>query len=90
MVAGEPCSTGRAVCRACAHPHPRHAAPPRRAVQGSADRAPLGQEVPGEEGAVGAAGRRTAETVSAADNIIEALDLAADEEERVAEWEQVG
>ena len=54
------------------------------------ERAPLGQEAPGEEGAVGAAGRKTLETVSAADDIIEALDLAADEEERQAEYQQVG
>jgi hypothetical protein len=39
---------------------------------------------------VGAAGRKTLETVSAADDIIEALDLAADEEERQAEYQQVG
>ena len=56
----------------------------------AAERAPLGQEAPGEEGAVGAAGRKTLETVSAADDIIEALDLAADEEERQAEYQQVG
>lgn len=56
----------------------------------AADRAPLGQETPGEEGAVGIAGRKTLETVTAADEIIEALDLAADEEERFKEFEQVG
>lgn len=56
----------------------------------AADRAPLGQEAPGEEGAVGIAGRKTLETVTAADEIIEALDLAADEEERFKEFEQVG
>ena len=56
----------------------------------AADRAPLGQEDPGEEGAVGTAGRKTLETVTAADDIIEALDLATDEEERGREYEQVG
>jgi hypothetical protein len=56
----------------------------------TADRPPLGQEAPGQDGAVGAAGQRTAETVSAADEIIDALDLAADEEERMQEFEQVG
>lgn len=56
----------------------------------AADRAPLGQETPGEEGAVALAGRKTLETVGAADEIIEALDLAADEEERLQEFEQVG
>jgi hypothetical protein len=39
---------------------------------------------------VGVAGRKTAETVSAADGIIEALDLAADERERFEEFEKVG
>ncbi|KAL4429403.1 hypothetical protein ABPG77_005177 [Micractinium sp. CCAP 211/92] len=54
----------------------------------AADRAPLGQEQPGEEGAVGAAGRKTLETVTAADDIIEALDLAAEEDERMKEFEE--
>lgn len=36
------------------------------------------------------AGRKTLETVGAADEIIEALDLAGDEEERFREFEQVG
>ena len=39
---------------------------------------------------MGIAGRKTLETVTAADEIIEALDLAADEEERFKEFEQVG
>ena len=74
---------------ACADPKP--ASPqhglnhPRRPPPQAADRAPLGQEAPGEEGAVGVAGRKTLETLGAADEIIEALDLAADEEERQAE-----
>lgn len=55
----------------------------------AADRAPLGQEAPGEAGAVALAGRKTLETVGAADEIIEALDLAGDEEERFREFEQV-
>ena len=38
-----------------------------------------------EEGGVGPAGRKTLETVSAADAIVEALDLGASEEERFAE-----
>ena len=39
---------------------------------------------------MGTAGRKTQETVTAADDIIEALDLAADEEERAREYAQVG
>lgn len=56
----------------------------------AADRAPLGQETPGEEGAVALAGRKSLETVGAADEIIEALDLAADEAQRFREYEEVG
>lgn len=51
----------------------------------AAERAPLGQEALGEEGAAGPAGRKTLETVTAADSIVEALDLAASEEERAEE-----
>lgn len=42
----------------------------------------------GEEGAVTAAGRRTIESVSAADAIIDALDVAAHEAEKMAEYEK--
>lgn len=38
---------------------------------------------------MGAAGRKTLETVTAADDIVEALDLAADEDERMREFEEV-
>lgn len=40
---------------------------------------------PGEDGAVEAAGRKTMETVSAADALVEALDLAISEEKRMKE-----
>ncbi|GFP85559.1 uncharacterized WD repeat-containing protein c3d6.12 [Phtheirospermum japonicum] len=45
------------------------------------------EEVP-EEGAVALAGKKTGETVTAADSIMEALDLAEDELKRIAEHEE--
>eukprot|EP00887_Chlorella_sp_A99_P006380 scaffold3.g6380.t1 len=50
-----------------------------------ADQPALGEEAPGEEGAAAPAGRRTLESVGAADSIIEALDLAAAEEDKADE-----
>lgn len=44
------------------------------------------QELP-EEGAVAVAGKKTQETLSATDSIIEALDIAAEELKRMAEHE---
>jgi len=49
----------------------------------------LGEGEMSREGASTPAGRKTLETVSAADAIVEALDLAASEEERYAEFEAV-
>ncbi|KAK4750068.1 hypothetical protein SAY87_027517 [Trapa incisa] len=45
------------------------------------------EEIP-EEGAVALAGKKTQETLSACDSIIEALDLAETETERIAEYEE--
>ncbi|KAL6500872.1 Dip2/Utp12 protein [Orobanche hederae] len=47
----------------------------------------LKEEVP-EEGAVALAGKRTGETVTAADSIMEALDIAEQEFKRIAEYEE--
>ncbi|KAI7751522.1 hypothetical protein M8C21_022434, partial [Ambrosia artemisiifolia] len=47
------------------------------------------QELP-EEGAVAVAGKKTQETLSATDSIIEALDIAAEELKRMAEHEVIG
>lgn len=44
------------------------------------------EELP-EEGAVALAGKKTGETVSAADSIMEALDIAEEELKRIAEHE---
>jgi U3 small nucleolar RNA-associated protein 12 len=41
----------------------------------------------GDEGAAAAAGRRTAESVSAADSIMDALDVAAHETDKQAEYQ---
>lgn len=49
------------------------------------EQAPLGAGQVGEEGASAAAGRKSLETVSAADAIVDALDLAAAEDERLKE-----
>jgi U3 small nucleolar RNA-associated protein 12 len=58
-------------------------------VDAVGDRRPLGPDGTvveiGEEGAVGVAGRKTTEVVNAVDSIVEALDMAAAEEERTAE-----
>jgi U3 small nucleolar RNA-associated protein 12 len=54
----------------------------------AADRAPLGMEGSDVTDAVAPAGRKTLETVSAADAIVDALDLAGEEEERVRQWEE--
>lgn len=45
------------------------------------------QEIP-EEGAVAVAGKKTQETLSATDSIMEALDIAAEELKRIAEHEE--
>ncbi|XP_047954497.1 WD repeat-containing protein 3 [Salvia hispanica] len=45
------------------------------------------EELP-EEGAVGLAGKKTGETVTAADSILEALDIAEEELKRIAEHEE--
>jgi hypothetical protein len=50
----------------------------------------VGLEAPGEEDTVEAAGCKMLETVSAAGDVIEALHLAAHEEKRQAEYQQVG
>lgn len=42
---------------------------------------------PGDEGTAAAAGRRTAESVSAADSIMDALDVAAHETDKHAEYQ---
>lgn len=42
----------------------------------------------GEDGAVTSAGRRTIESVSAADSIIDALDIAAHEQEKEQEYQE--
>lgn len=51
----------------------------------AADRRPLGEEETPEDGASAAAGTKTLETVTAADDIVGALDMAAAEEERIQE-----
>lgn len=49
------------------------------------DRRPLGEEESPEDGSSAAAGKKTLETVTAADDIVGALDMAAAEEERIQE-----
>lgn len=49
------------------------------------DQKPLGEEEPLEDGSSAAAGKKTLETVTAADDIVGALDMAAAEEERIKE-----
>lgn len=46
------------------------------------------EELP-EEGAVALAGKKTGETVTAADSIMDALDTAEEELKRIAEYEVV-
>lgn len=49
------------------------------------ERRPLGEEETPEDGASAPAGKKTLETVTAADDIVGALDMAAAEEERIQE-----
>ncbi|KAL6777188.1 hypothetical protein ACKKBF_B20505 [Auxenochlorella protothecoides x Auxenochlorella symbiontica] len=55
-------------------------------LEGGDDRRPVGAPAPGDEGSAAPAARRTLESVSAADAIVEALDAAAAEEAAEEEW----